>query len=131
MFVVMQLNNKHSKTNSKIAQLIVHQEFPKLIDISLRFQSLVLPWKHLFQIIWAIQTICLTIYGGTRIKKQLYSCGDLCFMYSHVQLVSPNCKMRPWPKLKSPNIWLHQENMKTIVLVLTQINLNQSFNICF
>jgi len=51
MFVVMQLNNKQSKTNSKIAQLIVHQEFPKLIDISLRFQSLVLPWKHLFQII--------------------------------------------------------------------------------
>jgi len=49
IFLDMHFNNKQSKTNSKIAQLIVYQEFPKSIGIRLR--SLVLSWKHLFQII--------------------------------------------------------------------------------
>ena len=59
----------------------------------------------------------------------MYSCWDnaLCIVMSKVP---PNHEIWPWPKLTCPEIWIIQENMQTIVLICSQVYLNQSFNNC-
>jgi len=54
-YVSSHINNKQGITYN-IEQLTMSQEIPNYIDISLRFQSLVLPWKYLLLIKCAFQT---------------------------------------------------------------------------